>query len=105
MYIFMAKSEVALEDLDVFERDQKERSAQLLKAKGFIQRMVLKDKDRPGIYFYISAWESVEDHRGFKVDPDVKAWEGGLKAKGANFAELERADCAIVVQDRAEGQA
>ena len=100
MYIFLAKSKVDLGDIEVFEADQLQRSQSLLKAPGFLQRLVLKDNDNPGVYFYISAWQSRAHHQGFKADPEVKVWEGGLKSKGAHFTELDRADCTILVEDR-----
>ena len=102
MYIFLAKSKVDANDTEIFEADQRERSKSLLKAPGFIQRLVLKDNENPGVYFYISAWRSRAEHQGFKADPDIKAWEGSLKARSANFTEVERTDCTIVVEDRAD---
>ena len=102
MYIFMAKSQVDISDIDYFEEDQKQRSKSLLAAPGFVQRLVLKDNDNPGTYFYISGWESIESHRGFKADPDVKAWERSLAARKVGFTELERFDCSVVVDDRPE---
>jgi heme-degrading monooxygenase HmoA len=101
MYLFVAKSKVDIADIEIFEADQRDRSLSLLKAPGFIQRLVLRDTENLGIYFYISAWKSKADHQGFKADPDVKAWEGSLKARSAHFVELERTDCDIVVEDRA----
>jgi heme-degrading monooxygenase HmoA len=90
MYVFIAKSKVDIADIEIFEADQRERSRSLLKAPGFIQRLVLRDNENPGIYFYVSAWKSKAEHQGFKADPDVKAWERSLKARNAHFVELER---------------
>lgn len=64
-------------------------------APGFIRRMLLRDEDHPGEYFYISMWASEELHHAYQRQRMAQ-----LEVEGAAAAAAGEAPAPAPVMDR-----
>jgi heme-degrading monooxygenase HmoA len=47
------------------------QSELITRAPGFVKRTVLRDVDEPGVYFYVTFWESQETLDAFDQGPEL----------------------------------
>ena len=62
-------------------------------APGFLRRLLLKDKETPGRYFFMAFWESFEQLRAFREAEATRATVGELDAADLIAGAVGRVEC------------
>jgi heme-degrading monooxygenase HmoA len=102
MYVFHVTARVAPGREAEYERWKVEEGEIQRIAPGFIKRLLVKDKVRPGVYHYISFWESSEECARFSSSDAFKSMHANHNP-GETFTEpMERYDVDVIFDEVAE---
>ncbi len=71
----------------------------ILSAPGFIKRLLLRDKEHAGVYFYMSFWESFGHLEAYRATEAVRATVSAVGGADLFAAPLERVECEVVHDD------
>jgi heme-degrading monooxygenase HmoA len=100
MYVFHSTVTVKEGNEPLFERGHRSSDDAIFQAPGFIKRMLLKDLEHRGVYFYISIWASFECLQRYRASAAVVQKVKEIAQADIFAAPIVRVECAII-EDRA----
>lgn len=99
MWILHVKATVKPGDEAQYERWKITEGEEQCKAPGFIKRTMVRSKDRKGIYFYQSAWETKEQAHEFMSSEHFKELYAKLRPDNTFEVPMERDECELVFDE------
>ncbi len=99
MYVFHSTVRVKTgREADFISSNQGARDP-ILSAPGFVKRLLLRDKEHPGTFFYMSFWRAFEDLEAYRATQVVKDRVSQLKDLDLFAAPIDRVECEIITDD------
>lgn len=100
MYLFHSTVRCRSGQADSYEQRTVSATAGILKAKGFIRRILLRSQDDRDVFFYISIWESEELLQAYRSSDFVTQWKDG-RTLDVLSESVTRVVCDLVVDETA----
>ena len=95
MYVLHAKFVITEGNEALYERWKVDEALIQLRAPGFVKRLVLKDRDHRGVYYYVTFWETEEQMQTFSHSEELAAMLELYGSPSSTFAvpgEFARVD-------------
>ena len=96
MYVFHSTVRIKPGREAEFEALAHQHKDNVRDAPGFLRRLLLKDKEHPGTYFFMAFWESFEHLQAFRDRGDTRAMVSTIIAADMDEAAVDRVECEIV---------
>ena len=96
MYLFHSTVRVKLGRESEFEQSGRDTEAEIAGAPGFVRRLLLKDMQNRGKYFYISMWESFDHIQDYRAQETTKARVNKTNDSEIMDGSVERVECELV---------
>lgn len=110
MYVIHSHLKLDSADGEAFERTLVESRSEerIAAAPGFVRRLLLRDESHPGEYFYLSLWETEEQHHRYQEAriAQLEAAESERQERGEPASpqpEMVRCETTLVFEDVAAG--
>src|SRR5262249_41438242 len=103
MYTLHVTARVKPGGEEQYETWKREQGKIQRRAPGFLKRLLLKDKQNPGTYCYISFWETEEQCRAFSSSADFVTTHTRIDPQAALSAPLDLSVCDVVLDEVVEG--
>ena len=99
MYLFHLTVHVQPSKAESFIRLHGEITTAIRQSPGFLRRILLRDKEHAGTFFYISVWQSLADLDAYRASPACKLWAATLEAADVFAAPPARVECDMIYDD------
>ena len=86
MYVLHAKFVINEGEEAAYERWKTDQAQIQLRAAGFVKRLVLRDRDNRGVYYYLTFWQSEEHMRAFSEGGELDAMLDAYGRPASTFA-------------------
>lgn len=75
--------------------------AVIVAARGFVHRIMLRDRTRPGTFHYVTVWQSEADHHAYR-DQVIAETKRRIASSGVVFDSYDRIECDVLYSDAAQ---
>ena len=99
MYLFHSTVQTHLDKAKAFVDSHGGLDDPIHAAPGFVRRILLKDKENPGRFFYISIWRSEADLQAYRQTDPVKARVAAMQGQDIFAQPIDRVECEIVGEE------